>query len=127
MGSAACLSEEAVLAFMAGKTAGPARRESEAHLASCGECRALVSELARKSTGSGGVVTALAPTLPSTPHGGAASTLPLQPGQVVGGKYEVEWPIGAGGMGVVVAAVHKVLGQRVAIKFPVPELRRATE
>jgi serine/threonine-protein kinase len=122
----ACLSEDAVLAFMAGKTAGPLRRENEAHLASCGDCRALVSELARKSTGSGGVSTALAPTLPSTPPGGDPK-LPMQPGDLVGGKYEVEWPIGAGGMGVVVAAVHKVLGQRVAIKFPVPELRRATE
>jgi len=110
---------------MAGKTAGPMRRENEAHLASCGDCRALVSELARKSTGSG-VSTALAPTLPSTPPGGDPK-LPMQPGDLVGGKYEVEWPIGAGGMGVVVAAVHKVLGQRVAIKFPVPELRRATE
>jgi hypothetical protein len=101
----ACLSEDAVLAFMAGKTAGPTRRQSEAHLASCGECRALVSELARKSTGSGGVSTALAPTLPSTPPG-TENALPLQPGDIVGGKYEVEWPIGAGGMGVVVAAVH---------------------
>jgi serine/threonine-protein kinase len=32
-------------------------------------------------------------------------------------KYEVESVIGAGGMGVVVAARHLILGQRVALKF----------
>ncbi|HVH40755.1 MAG TPA: protein kinase [Labilithrix sp.] len=41
-----------------------------------------------------------------------------QPGdEILGGKYAVERVIGVGGMGVVVAAVHKKLGQRVAIKF----------
>jgi serine/threonine-protein kinase len=122
-----CLSEEAVLAFIGGKTTGPTRRATEAHLASCGECRALVSELARNSGASGASDEGIAhaPTVPSVPAGPGAP--PVAPGQIVGGKYEVEWTIGAGGMGVVVAAYHRVLGQRVAIKFPVPELRRATE
>jgi serine/threonine protein kinase len=38
-------------------------------------------------------------------------------GDVVAGKYAVERVLGAGGMGVVVAARHLQLGQRVAIKF----------
>jgi serine/threonine-protein kinase len=38
-------------------------------------------------------------------------------GEVVGGKYEIEQPLGAGAMGVVLAARHRYLGQRVAIKF----------
>jgi eukaryotic-like serine/threonine-protein kinase len=38
------------------------------------------------------------------------------PGSVVADKYEIEHVLGAGGMGVVVAARHKRLGQRVAIK-----------
>ncbi len=121
-----CLSEDAVLAFIGGKTAGPTRRASEAHLSECSDCRALVSELARKSGASGeDVALAHAATVLSPPA--AHGSPPVLPGQVVGDKYEVEWPIGAGGMGVVVAAVHKVLGQRVAIKFPLPELRRASE
>ncbi len=40
-----------------------------------------------------------------------------RPGQVIASKYEVEQVLGAGGMGVVVAARHAQLGQRVAIKF----------
>lgn len=45
----------------------------------------------------------------------------LQPGDVIDGKYEVERILGAGGMGVVVAARHLDLGQRVAIKFMLRE------
>ncbi len=40
-----------------------------------------------------------------------------RPGDVLGGKYEVERELGAGGMGVVLAARHVELGQRVALKF----------
>ena len=39
------------------------------------------------------------------------------PGEVIAGKFVVERVIGAGGMGVVVAARHQQLGQRVAVKF----------
>ena len=41
----------------------------------------------------------------------------VRAGEIVGGKYSVERLIGEGGMGVVVAARHLRLGQRVAIKF----------
>jgi len=47
------------------------------------------------------------------------SALP-QPGQIIAGKYRVEGVLGAGGMGVVVAARHLVLGQRVAVKLLLP-------
>ncbi|MCA9587667.1 MAG: serine/threonine protein kinase, partial [Myxococcales bacterium] len=42
-------------------------------------------------------------------------------GDVLAGKYEVEHVLGQGGMGVVVAARHKQLDQRVALKFLLPE------
>lgn len=41
----------------------------------------------------------------------------IAPGATVDGKYWVERVIGKGGMGVVVAATHLQLGQRVALKF----------
>lgn len=42
---------------------------------------------------------------------------PVVEGQVLAGKYRVERVIGSGGMGVVVAAWHLELEQRVAVKF----------
>lgn len=45
----------------------------------------------------------------------------VKPGDVLGGKYKVERVLGAGGMGIVVAAKHVDLGQRVALKFMLKE------
>jgi eukaryotic-like serine/threonine-protein kinase len=45
----------------------------------------------------------------------------VQPGDVLAGKYRVERVLGAGGMGVVVAARHLELDEHVAIKFLLPE------
>ncbi|MFO0756420.1 MAG: protein kinase [Byssovorax sp.] len=50
-----------------------------------------------------------------------------RPGDVLAGKYEVEGLLGAGGMGVVVAARHIDLAQRVAIKVLNPQFARHTE
>jgi serine/threonine protein kinase len=47
---------------------------------------------------------------------------PVEPGDVVAGKYRVDRVIGAGGMGVVVAATHAQLDQRVALKFVLPHM-----
>ena len=43
------------------------------------------------------------------------------PGDVLAGKYRVERVLGAGGMGVVVAAHHLQLDERVALKFLLPD------
>jgi hypothetical protein len=48
------------------------------------------------------------------------STAPVAEGDVLDGKYRVERVLGEGGMGVVVAARHLQLEQRVAIKFVLP-------
>ena len=45
---------------------------------------------------------------------------PVEVGDVLAGKYRVERVLGVGGMGVVVAAMHLHLDQRVAIKFVLP-------
>jgi serine/threonine protein kinase len=44
-------------------------------------------------------------------------SLPPEPGEVIADKYVIESVVGAGGMGVVVAARHLQLGQQVAIKL----------
>jgi serine/threonine-protein kinase len=43
--------------------------------------------------------------------------LALSPGQIIADKYRLDAVIGVGGMGVVLAATHVALGQRVAIKL----------
>jgi serine/threonine-protein kinase len=46
---------------------------------------------------------------------------PIAIGELVANKYRVERVLGRGGMGVVVAAMHEQLAQRVAIKMLLPE------
>jgi serine/threonine-protein kinase len=48
-------------------------------------------------------------------------------GDVLADKYRVEKVLGVGGMGVVVAAMHIELEQRVALKFMLPDARTSTE
>jgi serine/threonine-protein kinase len=45
----------------------------------------------------------------------------VQPGQILAGKYRIERILGRGGMGVVVAAHHIGLDDKVAIKFLLPQ------
>jgi serine/threonine-protein kinase len=61
-------------------------------------------------------------TAPHPPgHEGALPGVP-QPGHVIAGKYVVERLLGVGGMGVVVAARHVDLDERVAIKMLLPNV-----
>jgi serine/threonine-protein kinase len=52
---------------------------------------------------------------------------PVREGEVLAGKYKVERVLGVGGMGVVVAAWHMQLDERVALKFLLPEMLSNTE
>ncbi len=49
--------------------------------------------------------------------------LEVKPGDLIAGKYRVDRLLGQGGMGVVVAATHTVLGEQVALKFLLPGLQ----
>jgi hypothetical protein len=54
-------------------------------------------------------------------QGSGEVTAGVRQGDILAGKYRVERVLGAGGMGVVVAAYHLQLHQKVAIKFLLPE------
>jgi serine/threonine protein kinase len=51
----------------------------------------------------------------------------VQPGEVLVGKYRVERVLGAGGMGMVVAAHHIQLDEKVALKFLLPGVVHSDE
>src|SRR5579864_5493308 len=55
------------------------------------------------------------------------SEAPVKEGDVLASKYKVERVLGVGGMGVVVAATHIELRQRVALKFLLPQAALATD
>src|ERR1700722_3010400 len=50
-----------------------------------------------------------------------AAAAPVRTGDVLAGKYRVDRILGVGGMGVVVAAHHLHLDEKVAIKFLLPD------
>jgi serine/threonine protein kinase len=54
-----------------------------------------------------------------------ASVSPVNVGDVLAGKYRVDRILGVGGMGIVVAATHLQLDQKVALKFMLPDALRA--
>lgn len=64
-------------------------------------------------------------TTPSEPQGGRHAS--VVPGRIIGGKYLVERELGAGGMGIVLGAMHLQLKERVAIKVLSPEAARTNE
>jgi serine/threonine-protein kinase len=130
-----CLDEETILAFCGGDLPALTRANAEEHIATCDECRQLVSAVARSSfvdpeeREDRPLGPLLRPRLdpamaPTTPVGGSGfpgpATSPVRPGEILAGKFEVERVLGAGGMGIVVAARHTQLDQRVALKFLLP-------
>ena len=58
---------------------------------------------------------------------GPNSAAGVRQGDVLAGKYRVERVLGIGGMGVVVAAHHLQLDERVALKFLLPDALRNAE
>jgi serine/threonine-protein kinase len=57
----------------------------------------------------------------------ALSVAGVREGDVIAGKYRVDRVLGVGGMGVVVAAYHMQLDERVALKFLLPEAMKSAE
>jgi eukaryotic-like serine/threonine-protein kinase len=64
-----------------------------------------------------------APVSGLQPVAQGTAPLPWRPGELVAGKYQVVKLIGEGGVGFVVSAMHKELGEMVALKFLRPEAR----
>jgi serine/threonine-protein kinase len=66
-------------------------------------------------------------SIPPPESSGSGVDMPVAVGEVLAGKYKVEDVLGVGGMGVVVAARHLQLEQKVALKFLRPEAMQSKE
>jgi eukaryotic-like serine/threonine-protein kinase len=109
--SSLCPGDETVARFAGGSLAPRADAEVRKHIDECSACRQLIAEV--------GISRARPIASPPEPD----ETI-LGPGAVINGKYEVLRVLGAGGMGIVLAARHLELGQTVAIKVMHPELAK---
>jgi len=66
-------------------------------------------------------------SIPPPESSSSGVDMPVEVGEVLAGKYKVEDVLGVGGMGVVVAARHMQLEQKVALKFLRPEAMQSKE
>ncbi len=148
-----CLDESELLAYADGRgVVGRSRSDLEGHVASCAECRTLLSALAQSAsvvqvksgaafaaTEFGGNATMRLPSseglvnvamesgAPVSVVRATTPELAVRVGEVLAHKYRIERVLGVGGMGVVVAARHLALGQSFAIKFLHPQIAREGE
>jgi len=104
-----CPEENTITEFVAGTLSPQASARVEAHAASCGACRRLLSALARSSSQSASE--SLTPPVEDI----AAQRL-LTRGALVG-RYVVLETLGVGGTGVVYAAYDPELNRKVALKL----------
>lgn len=114
----ACLGTDTLLDMIEGRATPEQRARIEEHASRCAECRRVMSSLAREPSGEESTI--------------AASDLPaelpredLAVGDRVA-RYVIRARLGAGGMGIVYAALDPELGREVAIKVLSPRLGGST-
>ena len=104
-GAADCIGENTLVALIEGSLDGHDRADVEGHVAGCGDCRALLSELGKSSLVAGA-------ERDQEPAGGRFGD-----GSLVAGRYRVLRFVARGGMGEVYEAEDLELSGRVALKL----------
>src|SRR5690349_18350580 len=106
-----CLSEELVLAFSEGRSSPHELDRLHTHLDACSTCLELVNAAVHRWD-----------RPPALAPGERPWHATFCAGQKIARRYRVEGFIGRGGMGEVYLAFDELLGERVALKMPLPTL-----
>jgi serine/threonine protein kinase len=115
----ACGGANTLGALVAGALPEAARAAIANHAAACDRCHALIEGLVE--TGASSATSRASDEMPTSGDGNATGSLVLRCGTRVG-RYVIDKPLGAGGMGVVYAAIDSDLHRRVAVKLLRPDL-----
>jgi serine/threonine-protein kinase len=103
-----CPSDEMLAALTDGLLDAEASARVHAHVDTCPGCQALLAGLPADP----------APPAPTANADREAETRDFAAGDLLGGRYRLERPLGGGGMGTVWMATHLGTDRRVAIKLP---------
>ena len=124
-----CPDAERLVEFARGRLVGESHEQVLEHARECEECGVILAaftqvRVSRPEPVDASAETAFAFGTVTTSAPGATS---VQVGDLIAQKYRVKDFVGAGGMGVVVAATNVQIGRNVALKFMRPEACKSAD